>query len=112
LIELQAQTTVPTTFRNSNLVGMANEATLVIDGKSLHFTLSKDLRKPFIDLCTSCKAVICCRVSPIQKAEMVELVSFPNKLNGVSFNLVTDICILNPVSDFLLLISSVAFPEF
>jgi magnesium-transporting ATPase (P-type) len=60
---------------DNKLVGLPNEVTLVIDGKSLHFTLTKELRKPFIDLCTSCKAVICCRVSPIQKAEMVELVS-------------------------------------
>lgn len=49
--------------------------TLVLDGKSLYYTVLPDLRKDFIDLCTSCKAVVCCRVSPIQKAEMVELVN-------------------------------------
>merc|ERR1711936_553806 len=37
-------------------------------------TLRPDIRKDFIDLCISCKAVVCCRVSPIQKAEVVELV--------------------------------------
>ena len=56
------------------MVGQANEMTLVLDGKSLYYTVLPDLRKDFIDLCTSCKAVVCCRVSPIQKAEMVELV--------------------------------------
>jgi len=61
-------------LRANNLVGANNEITLVTDGKSLNFTLLPDLRKDFIDLCTSCRAVVCCRVSPIQKAEMVELV--------------------------------------
>ena len=55
---------------------MTNNVTLVLDGKSMYYTVLPDLRKDFIDLCTSCKAVVCCRVSPIQKAEMVELVTF------------------------------------
>ena len=62
-------------YREKNMVGQANEMTLVLDGKSLYYTVLPDLRKDFIDLCTSCKAVVCCRVSPIQKAEMVELVN-------------------------------------
>jgi len=61
-------------LRKDNLVGNNNDITLVTDGKSLNYTLLPDIRKDFIDLCTSCKAVVCCRVSPIQKAEMVELV--------------------------------------
>jgi len=61
-------------LRKDNLVGKSNDITLVTDGKSLNYTLLPDMRKDFIDLCTSCKAVVCCRVSPIQKAEMVELV--------------------------------------
>jgi len=61
-------------FRKNNVVGMTNNVTLVLDGKSMYYTVLPDLRKDFIDLCTSCKAVVCCRVSPIQKAEMVELV--------------------------------------
>ena len=56
------------------MVGLTNNVTLVLDGKSMYYTVLPDLRKDFIDLCTSCKAVVCCRVSPIQKAEMVELV--------------------------------------
>jgi len=61
-------------LRKDNLVGKSNDITLVTDGKSLNYTLLPDMRKDFIELCTSCKAVVCCRVSPIQKAEMVELV--------------------------------------
>ena len=47
---------------------------LIIDGKSLTFALEKELEKLFLDLAVSCKAVICCRVSPLQKALVVKLV--------------------------------------
>ncbi|KAK7430019.1 aminophospholipid translocase [Neonectria magnoliae] len=47
---------------------------LIIDGKSLTFALEKDLEKLFLDLAVMCKAVICCRVSPLQKALVVKLV--------------------------------------
>ena len=47
---------------------------LVIDGKSLTFALEKDLEKLFLELALMCKAVICCRVSPLQKALVVKLV--------------------------------------
>lgn len=47
---------------------------LVIDGKSLTYALEKDLEKLFYDLAVMCKAVICCRVSPLQKALVVKLV--------------------------------------
>ncbi|KAI9678940.1 MAG: aminophospholipid translocase [Trizodia sp. TS-e1964] len=47
---------------------------LVIDGKSLTFALEKEMEKMFLDLAVMCKAVICCRVSPLQKALVVKLV--------------------------------------
>jgi phospholipid-transporting ATPase len=47
---------------------------LVIDGKSLGFALEKDLEREFLDLAVLCKAVVCCRVSPLQKALVVKLV--------------------------------------
>ena len=50
------------------------DLSLIIDGKTLIHALEQSVRQEFIDLCTRCSAVICCRVSPIQKAEMVELV--------------------------------------
>jgi phospholipid-transporting ATPase len=46
----------------------------VIDGKSLTYALERDLEKEFLDLAVKCKAVICCRVSPLQKALVVKLV--------------------------------------
>ncbi|QSS51826.1 P-type ATPase [Histoplasma capsulatum var. duboisii H88] len=47
---------------------------LIIDGKSLTYALEKDMEKIFLDLAVMCKAVICCRVSPLQKALVVKLV--------------------------------------
>ena len=47
---------------------------LVIDGKSLGFALDRKVEKEFLDLAVMCKAVICCRVSPLQKALVVKLV--------------------------------------
>ena len=51
-----------------------NDAGLVIDGNTLQYALSYDCRQDFLDLAISCKAVLCCRVSPLQKAELVDLV--------------------------------------
>lgn len=50
------------------------DSALVIDGRSLGFALTPDLRREFMRVALNCKSVICCRVSPFQKAEMVELV--------------------------------------
>ncbi|KAF9167790.1 hypothetical protein DFQ26_003185 [Actinomortierella ambigua] len=47
---------------------------LIIDGKSLTFALEKDIEKTFLELACMCKAVVCCRVSPLQKALVVKLV--------------------------------------
>ncbi|OAC98105.1 hypothetical protein MUCCIDRAFT_150463 [Mucor lusitanicus CBS 277.49] len=47
---------------------------LIIEGKALTYALEKDLEKTFYDLATRCKAVVCCRVSPLQKALVVKVV--------------------------------------
>lgn len=47
---------------------------LVIDGKSLEYALEDDIKIIFLELAVLCKAVICCRVSPLQKALVVKLV--------------------------------------
>ena len=46
---------------------------LVIDGKSLSFALEPDLEDYLMQLGKMCKAVICCRVSPLQKALVVKM---------------------------------------
>ena len=60
--------------KNSRNAGDFEELALVIDGKSLSFALDKDMNKIFLELAVMCKAVVCCRVSPLQKALVVKLV--------------------------------------
>ncbi|VDP76108.1 unnamed protein product [Echinostoma caproni] len=47
---------------------------LVIDGESLAYALEPALCPAFLDLCLSMNAVLCCRMTPIQKAFVVEMV--------------------------------------
>lgn len=47
---------------------------VVVDGDSLRLVLSDHLRQKFLLLCKRCKSVLCCRVSPSQKAAVVSLV--------------------------------------
>ena len=41
---------------------------LVVDGKALEIALRSDVKHHFLPLAVKCAAVICCRVSPKQKA--------------------------------------------
>ena len=47
---------------------------IVIDGDSLKLVLDPQVRQMFLLLCKQCKAVLCCRVSPSQKASVVQMV--------------------------------------
>ncbi|XP_027929057.1 phospholipid-transporting ATPase 1-like [Vigna unguiculata] len=47
---------------------------LIIDGNSLVYILEKELESELFDLATSCKVVLCCRVAPLQKAGIVDLI--------------------------------------
>jgi magnesium-transporting ATPase (P-type) len=47
---------------------------LLITGQALVHALSDKLKLKFLELGTMCKAVVCCRVTPLQKAQVVELV--------------------------------------
>ncbi|KPV72527.1 uncharacterized protein RHOBADRAFT_55632 [Rhodotorula graminis WP1] len=47
---------------------------VVIDGETLRYALDHALKPMFLDLTTQCNAVVCCRVSPSQKALTVKLV--------------------------------------
>ncbi|XP_076446469.1 putative phospholipid-transporting ATPase IA isoform X4 [Babylonia areolata] len=60
-------------------LGKENDVGLIVDGEALKYALSCDCRKDFLDLALSCRSVICCRVSPLQKAEIVELVKVSQK---------------------------------
>ncbi|XP_048112073.1 probable phospholipid-transporting ATPase IM [Alosa alosa] len=47
---------------------------LIINGHSLAQALEVDLEQVLLDVACLCKTVICCRVTPLQKAQVVELV--------------------------------------
>ncbi|KAI8544626.1 hypothetical protein RHMOL_Rhmol08G0311300 [Rhododendron molle] len=47
---------------------------LIIDGKTLSYALEDDLKHEFLNLAVLCASVICCRVSPKQKALVTRLV--------------------------------------
>ena len=52
-----------------------SDLAVVIQGGLLeHILKSKPIAMQFLELATACKAVICCRVSPMQKAQVVSLV--------------------------------------
>ncbi|KAG2485813.1 hypothetical protein HYH03_015523 [Edaphochlamys debaryana] len=56
-----------------NMVG------LVLEGGALARLLKKEHAGQLVDLCTGCKSVVCCRVSPMQKAQVVKLVQRERK---------------------------------
>ncbi|XP_024127954.1 probable phospholipid-transporting ATPase VD isoform X2 [Oryzias melastigma] len=47
---------------------------LAIDGRTLDWALQDDLRSSFLELSRKCKAVLCCRSTPLQKSKVVQLV--------------------------------------
>lgn len=55
---------------------------LIIDGGTLSHALEEDIKMDLLTLAKKCKAVICCRVSPLQKALVVRLVR--NNLNSIT----------------------------
>ncbi|XP_058978173.1 phospholipid-transporting ATPase IF [Musca domestica] len=55
------------------LFGMGRQCALLIDGKSLTVALSETPNE-FRDVAIKCTAVLCCRLSPLQKSEVVSLI--------------------------------------
>ena len=51
----------------------------LFQGKSLSFALQPQLQSTFMLISLKCRSVICCRVSPAQKAEIVDAVKKPTK---------------------------------
>ncbi|XP_032906520.1 probable phospholipid-transporting ATPase IM [Amblyraja radiata] len=52
---------------------------LIINGHSLAHALEADMKQEFLNLASMCRTVICCRVTPLQKAQVVELVKMYKK---------------------------------
>ena len=57
-----------------NKMGAGQSHALIIDGRALSVVLGKGLASTFMAVGGKCKAVMCCRVSPLQKAEVTALV--------------------------------------
>ncbi|KAI8085080.1 uncharacterized protein BX664DRAFT_338483 [Halteromyces radiatus] len=57
-----------------NEVAGQQKCALVIDGESLKYALEAPAKEELLRLGTQCMAVVCCRVSPMQKAKVVNLV--------------------------------------
>jgi phospholipid-translocating ATPase len=47
---------------------------LIIDGDTLKLALDESVKRKFLLLCRKCRSVLCCRVSPSQKAAVVNMV--------------------------------------
>lgn len=47
---------------------------LIVNGPSLTYALKRELERTFLDIGCLCRAVVCCRVTPLQKAMVVDLV--------------------------------------
>ncbi|XP_069508037.1 phospholipid-transporting ATPase ID isoform X2 [Ambystoma mexicanum] len=58
----------------SVLEAITGEYAIIINGHSLAHALEADMEQEFLETACACKAVICCRVTPLQKAQVVELV--------------------------------------
>ena len=61
--------------RKQPQLGVHIEYALVIDGQCLAYILAEDeLQERFLQICINCSSVLCCRVSPRQKAQITTLV--------------------------------------
>ncbi|GMS82167.1 hypothetical protein PENTCL1PPCAC_4342, partial [Pristionchus entomophagus] len=58
----------------SCLANERDKVAIVINGDSLGFALTPRLERTLLELACACDTVICCRVTPLQKAEVVDLV--------------------------------------
>ncbi|XP_044317095.1 phospholipid-transporting ATPase IF isoform X2 [Drosophila rhopaloa] len=59
------------------IFGIGQECALLIDGKSLGVALA-EASSEFRDVAVKCTAVLCCRLSPLQKSEVVSLIKSSN----------------------------------
>uniref|UniRef100_A0A8D1DZ08 Phospholipid-transporting ATPase n=1 Tax=Sus scrofa TaxID=9823 RepID=A0A8D1DZ08_PIG len=72
-----------TTDSFSGLSADAPDFGLIIDGAALSLVMkpredgsSGNYRELFLEVCRNCSAVLCCRMAPLQKAQIVKLIKF------------------------------------
>lgn len=74
---------------------------VVIDGETLRHALDPSLKPLFLELTTQCSAVVCCRVSPSQKALTVKLVSTFEESSKISLSPLSH----GNIADYVMLLS-------
>jgi len=62
-------------FRIEHPIRQGQKYSLVIDGRSLSYCLDEH-SSILCDLCLKCSAVLCCRMSPLQKADVRGFITF------------------------------------
>jgi len=72
-------------FFGSGSENSSQKHALVIDGETLKHALDESLSPLLLDLGKRCESVLCCRVSPLQKAKVVSLVK--NGLNVMTLSI-------------------------
>ncbi|XP_047202122.1 probable phospholipid-transporting ATPase VD isoform X2 [Girardinichthys multiradiatus] len=60
--------------REESSLNSTSSFILVIDGRTLEWALQEELKGSFLELSCKCKAVICCRSTPLQKSKVVQLI--------------------------------------
>lgn len=72
------------TLERGFVIGAKVSFAVVIDGDTLRHALTPDIKPLFLNLGTQCETVVCCRVSPAQKALTVKLVKEGRKAMTLS----------------------------
>lgn len=72
------------TMERGFVLGAKISFAVVIDGDTLRYALTPDIKPLFLNLGTQCETVVCCRVSPAQKALTVKLVKEGRKAMTLS----------------------------
>ena len=60
--------------KNSEHLSRATEFSLVVDGKALKNALAAECIEQFVALSLLCSVVICCRSTPKNKSQIVEMI--------------------------------------
>uniref|UniRef100_A0A3Q3AVL2 Phospholipid-transporting ATPase n=1 Tax=Kryptolebias marmoratus TaxID=37003 RepID=A0A3Q3AVL2_KRYMA len=74
ILEVQSGGDVATELTKESSPSSAPSFVLVIDGRTLEWALQDELKGSFLELSRRCKAVICCRSTPLQKSKVVHLI--------------------------------------
>uniref|UniRef100_A0A8C5B0P3 Phospholipid-transporting ATPase n=1 Tax=Gadus morhua TaxID=8049 RepID=A0A8C5B0P3_GADMO len=82
VLELTTKRTEEQSLHDALLSGECSDFGLIIDGATLSAVLQPgpeassagDYKEIFLEICRNCSAVLCCRMAPLQKAQIVKLI--------------------------------------